>query len=182
MAIVPSTPEGSSGRSRLVRPLGVGLAGSAIGALVLIMAVMIPESSIPTAFSPRWWPQILAGVLIALSVGGFAVAALRREPTVTGEPGPVEEASVSQTTEPSVAVPAASPTVWSIKRLAAVLAATLGYLLLWQLIGYAVATAVFTVGLSVLLGGRGWRALVLFPFVVTVALVLFFDVLLGVPL
>lgn len=162
--LASARPEGSLQRFRWMRPLGVPLIALAIGVVALLMAGSIPDSTIPTAFDPRWWPEALATLLITLSVGGALFHLLNRNKAVF-TPTPDTES-----------------VTWSIRRLAAVLGSTFGYVLVWQVIGYTIATALFCIGVVAILGGRGWRALMLFPAIVTILLVLFFDLLLGVPL
>lgn len=158
--------EGSTRRSRPRRPLGVAIAAIVLGIAGFGLIAALPESSIPTAFSPQWWPQVLAAALVALGLAGLVKALF-----------------VDTSSEPASASADAVPDEsWSIVRVSAVLGATLLSLIIWQSWGYLVATALYTIGLSALLGARNWRGLLLFPAVVTASLVLFFDTLLGVPL
>lgn len=151
--------EGSHRRTAAGRPLGVPIAAAVLGIGALLLASALPESSIPTAFSPQWWPQLLAVSLIALGVAGVVTAFRPGQPETPGE-----------------------GETWSLGRVAGVILLVLAYLILWPLIGYTVATAIITVALSAFLGARGWRGLLLFPALVTGSFVLFFDLLLGVPL
>lgn len=151
--------EGSHRRSAAGRPLGVPIAAVVLGIGAFLLASALPESSIPTAFSPEWWPQLLAVILIALGAAGI-VTAFR--------PGHQESSDESES--------------WSLGRVSGVILLLLAYLVAWPLVGYTVATAIVTVALSALLGARGWRGLLLFPAIVTGSFVLFFDLLLGVPL
>ncbi len=152
--------EGSPRRTVARRPLGVPIAAAGLGVGAFLLASALPESSIPTAFSPQWWPQLLAVALIALGLAGIATA-IRGEQSDTS----------ASDTEP-----------WSLGRLTGVILLLVAYLTLWVFLGYAVATALVTVALAAVLGARGWRGLLLFPAIVTGSFVLFFDVILGVPL
>jgi len=67
-------------------------------------------------------------------------------------------------------------------RLATMLASIAGYGVLWYFVDFRVSTAILFVALTWLGGGRGWKALILFPIGVTAILYLLFGVLLRVPL
>ena len=169
--------EGSTGRSRSARPLGVATAAAALGIAAFALASSLPESTVPTAFSPQWWPQVLSAILVVLGISSAIISLRGRKTndlTTTGS-GSVDSLPVDDAEQSGVES-------WSIGRLAGVLAATVAYILVWTLIGYAPATAVYTVALSALLGARGWFGLAIFPAIVTAFLVVFFDVILGVPL
>ena len=167
MADTTTTPDapasGGARPGRRLRDLVPAAAGAALAAAAFALATQIPEGARLTQFSPRWWPELLAVLLLLLSVC-LAAGTLRR-PSVT-----VEE------DEPEAATRQGA---W---RLAAMLASIAGYGVLWYFVDFRVSTAVLFAALTWLGGGRGWKALLLFPIGVTAILYLLFGVLLRVPL
>lgn len=110
---------------------------------------------------PRWWPQLLGLAGIALSTLMLLTALLRP---------PLQAEDLQTTTRVGRA------------RLALALVASVALGVLWPLVGFVPAAAVFVAALTYLFGGRGWRTLVLFPALLTGFLHLVFAVLLEVPL
>ena len=157
----PTTGEARPGRR--LRDLIPAAIGAALAVVAFALATQIPEGARLTQFSPRWWPELLAVLLLLLSAL-LAAGALFR-PTVTVEDD-VPEAATRQGT-------------W---RLVAMLASVAGYGVLWYFIDFRVSTTLLFVALTWLGGGRGWKALILFPIAVTAILYLLFGVLLRVPL
>jgi len=144
-----------------LRELVPALAGAAVAVGALVLAAQVPEKTGLTSFSPRWWPEALAYVLLGLSVLHAALALLR--PRATAElPDPASRTGAL--------------------RLTAMLLAVLGYGVLWYFVDFRVSTPVLLAALVHLGGGRGWKALLVFPAVVTAVLYLLFGVLLKVPL
>ncbi|GAA3991246.1 tripartite tricarboxylate transporter TctB family protein [Thermobifida alba] len=152
VAARPSTP---------LRELVPALAGAAVAVGALALATQVPEKTGLTSFSPRWWPEALAYLLLGLSVLHAALALLR--------PRSAEE------------LPDAANRA-GVLRLTAMLLSILGYGVLWYFVDFRVSTAVLLVALVYLGGGRGWKALLVFPAVVTAVLYLLFGVLLRVPI
>ncbi len=146
------------------RDLVPAAAGAALAVTAFALATQIPEGARLTQFSPRWWPEILAALLLVLSVC-LAVTAFRRKPTAAVEQD-VPESATRQG-------------AW---RLTSMLASIGGYGVLWYFVDFRVSTLVLFVALTWLGGGRGWKALVLFPAIATAILYLLFGVLLRVPL
>ncbi|GLU48223.1 tripartite tricarboxylate transporter TctB family protein [Nocardiopsis ansamitocini] len=163
-APIPGTGEGSAPEaartpSRL-RELVPALAGLAVGAAALVLSMQIPEGNRLTQFSPRWWPEGLALLLMGLSLLHAGLSWAR--PRALEAP---EEATRA-----------------GAVRLVAILAAILGYGVLWYFVDFRVSTAVLFAGLTYIGGGRGWKALLIFPVITTAVLYLLFGVLLRVPL
>lgn len=153
-----TTPERHVGRAyRLIGPV----ASLAVGAVLLLLTQNVSEPDIATGLSPRWWPGILGGIICLLSVG----VAIKDQVSA-------DKSGDELTT----------PTRLGIIRVAAVIAAAFGYGVLWYFLDFRVATFVLVAGLSFIIGGRGWRALLLFQFVVSLVLYALFVLLLKVPL
>jgi hypothetical protein len=148
------------GESRLHRLIGPA-AGVLFGLVVIVLAQSIQEPAIDTSFSPRWWPEILGGVIIALSLG-VAIKEI-------AAPGPADEEIEPRTRE-------------GVIRVLAVLGAIAAYGVLWYFTIFPVATVILFVALVFILGARGWKALLLFPVVCTAVLYGLFGLLLKVPL
>lgn len=151
------------GPQHRVRDLFPAGAGAVLAVGVFALATQIPEGARLTQFSPRWWPELLSVLLLALSIG-LAVQTLRR-PSAPVEDG-VPESATRQGSQ----------------RLALMLAAIVGYGVLWYFVDFRVSTAILFVALTWLGGGRGWKALILFPVLATAVLYVLFGVLLRVPL
>lgn len=160
----PDVPATSAARpGRRLRDLIPALAAAAFAVVAFVLASQVPEGARLTQFSPRWWPELLAALVLLLSVF-LAVGALRRS-TVTVEEDVPEEATRQG--------------AW---RLTAMLATIVGYGVLWYFIDFRVSTLLLFIALTWLGGGRGWKALILFPITVTAILYLLFGVFLRVPL
>lgn len=154
--------EGAGPRHR-VRDLIPAGAGAVLAVGVFALATQIPEGARLTQFSPRWWPELLSVLLLVLSVC-LAAQTLRRPSA------PVEDDAPE------------SATRQGSQRLALMLATILGYGVLWYFVDFRVSTAILFVALTWLGGGRGWKALILFPVLATAVLYFLFGVLLRVPL
>lgn len=150
----PATP------SRPLELVGAAVA-LAVSVALLIGAQRIGLRVETGGIDPRWWPTVLGGAGAVLSTVLLASAAFRSV-------GPRED------------LQAASPEGW--RRLALALASTVALVLLWPLLGFVPAAALFLLGLTYLLGGRGWGTLLLFPAVTAGCLHLLFSVALEVPL
>lgn len=141
-----------SGRAR---HLGVALVAIAIGAGMLALASSLPESTVPTAFPPQWWPAGVGAAVVALGL----VLLIR----------PSEH-------EDDAAPPSGTA------RMLGMLGCAIGGLVLWLLLGFVVAVALMSAALLLLLGARRPLAVILLPTILAGSLFLFFDVLLKVPL
>lgn len=110
---------------------------------------------------PRWWPR-------ALGLAGTALAAvllLRSLVRPVGFAGDAQPA----TREGAV-------------RVAATVGLAVAYVLLWSAVDFALVTVVLLAVTTALFGGRGWRALLLYPVLLTGAVYLLFQTFLRVPL
>ncbi|MBP1326276.1 hypothetical protein JOF28_001508 [Leucobacter exalbidus] len=145
--------------SSVAREVWTGSVTAALGLAIVGAALLLPNSAPNFINSPVFWPLTL-GVLT--TVGGIAIA-------ITGarKPGVIEEDQVSR---------------HGLVQLAIFIPAIVLYGLLWQVLHFVPITLVLVAGLSLLMGGRGWRALILFPVVVTAILFGVFGLLLRVPL
>lgn len=135
------------------------LVGAGVAVLVLALVSEIPADG-PTRFSPRWWPQGLAVLLLALSALHAALC-LRRPTRVDAAPPATRSGAV---------------------RLAVMLAAVVGYGPLWYFVDFRVSTTLLLVALTFVAGERGYKALLVFPVACTTVLYLLFGVLLRVPI
>jgi hypothetical protein len=153
----PTTPAGTGSR---LRRLAGPVAALAVGLAVLALAQTIVEPSIATSFSPRWWPQILGALICLLAIG----------------------LAIKEVAAPSASDELETPTRQGGIRIALVVASILGYGVLWYFIDFRVATLVLVAAIVAIIGGRGWKSLILFPIIVTAVLYVIFVLLLRVPL
>jgi hypothetical protein len=168
---VPATSAGTPGpahpaeytpasSSRLLEVSGAVVA-LAISVLLFVFADRIELRIETDGIDPRWWPRTLGMVGIAVSVLLLLVSVLR---------APQERDDVEAATHTGRV------------RLAATVALAFAYIVVWPAVGFVPATLVLLVVATAVFGGRGVRALALFPVVMTAALYLLFDVALEVPL
>lgn len=157
------------------RPMEVALAAAALVFMVvlLVMATQIDlrREPGPGQIGARFWPTMLAGTGVAIAVWRL-VLALR---------GPAPEREELEQVQ-----------VGGPGRLAFTVVLSVVYVALWELREVVVAGYQFrvwppiTVGLIVALtwvsGGRGWRALIMFPVLLTGFIYVLFDYLLRIPL
>ncbi|MBB6121830.1 tripartite tricarboxylate transporter TctB family protein [Nocardiopsis algeriensis] len=162
----PSPAEEGARSAHPLRDLVPAAAGAAlaVGAFVLTLGIPVREGL--TQIGPRWWPEVLSGALLLLAV--LLVAGTLRKRSA--------KAVAADTDIPD---PATREGAW---RLVAMLGSILGYGVLWYFVDFRVSTALLFAALTWIGGGRGWKALLLFPVVVTTVLHLLFGVLLRVPL
>lgn len=111
--------------------------------------------------TPRSWPQLLGGLGLALSVLLLAYAVFR-------PPLPRSE------------LDAATRTGWL--RLLLTIGATVVFLVVWPLLGFIVTAPVLIAAVTAIGGGRGIRALVIYPVVTAALIYALFNLLLKVPL
>ncbi|MGZ0211850.1 MAG: tripartite tricarboxylate transporter TctB family protein [Actinomycetales bacterium] len=163
----PSVPEqapaagGDDSRlRRQVGPLAGPAMGLVFGLVVIALSQSIVEPNIAMSFSPRWWPQSLGTVITLLSAGVLVKDIIR-----PGLPDDVESATRT-----------------GFIRIAAVFAAIAAYAVVWYFVAFPVATSLLFAALIFVLGGRGWKALIVFPLVCTGVLYTLFGLLLKVPL
>lgn len=137
----------------------MAVAVSLVGAITMWLAYTLEASAVGASIGPQWWPTVLGGMLVA---GGVAIGlvALRR-------PDPVSEQRVS---------------AHGLGRLVAVVAAIMLYGLGWYFFHFLPVTAVFLAALMFVTGGRGVKALIVFPVSTAAILYGLFGLLLRVPL
>jgi hypothetical protein len=166
----PSAPDpaGDTGAhaattARPSKPMEIASAAVALlGFTVLIAASRAIELRNETGgIDPRWWPQLLGAAGAVLSVVLLARAVLR---------APLERDDVQEATRDGRT------------RTVLVVILTALYVLAWPLAGFVVVTPVFLLAGTYLFGGRGWKALILFPAGLTAGLYLLFHTVLKVPL
>lgn len=141
------------------RGLLVALAVALLGGTAVWSATALELSAVDGSVGPGWWPTVLGGLLVAGAVA-IAAVALRR-------PDPVPEERVS---------------AHGLGRLGAVIAAIVVYGIGWQFFHFLPVTVVFLSVLLFVTGGRGIKALVLFPALTAMVLYGLFGLLLRVPL
>ena len=110
---------------------------------------------------PRFWPTLLSLFAGALSAALLLIALLRP---------PFDRSDLEASNRRGAT------------RLVVALVVAILYVVLWQLAGYLVATALFLAALLWVFGGRGWKTLIIFPVVTTAFTYLLFHTLLKVPL
>ncbi|MFI7580968.1 tripartite tricarboxylate transporter TctB family protein [Kocuria kalidii] len=142
-----------------VRGLLVASAVAVVGGTTMWSARTLETSAVGASIGPQWWPTVLGGVLVAGAVA-IGVVALRR-------PDPVPEQRVS---------------AHGLGRLGAVVAAVVLYGLGWYYFHFLPVTAVFLAALMFVTGGRGTKALIVFPISTAAILYGLFGLLLRVPL
>lgn len=139
--------------------VSVGIAVAALGVTCLVLTNQLELSRDGGAFGPRWWPTALSIAIIATGVVLAIQAVISRvssdEPRITRSGGIT---------------------------LAATVAGIVGYGIAWQYLDFRAVTVVLLIGLTFLFGGRGIKALIVFPVVTTLILWAIFGLLLRVPL
>lgn len=160
----PSPPTtGAAVAARPTRRLEVVVATTALGAAAtfLLLTTRITSRVQADGLSPQWWPTVLGGCAVLLSLA-LLVGAVRREPAERAE---LDEA-----------------TPGGRLRVVATAGACVAFLLAWDLVGFVVPAPLFLLALLLLYGARNRVALVLLPVGVTAGIYLLFDLLLKVPL
>ncbi|EHR60550.1 tripartite tricarboxylate transporter TctB family protein [Saccharomonospora cyanea] len=146
-------------RSRPLEIVCASLAVAGTGALVLL-ARAIELRRETGGIDPRWWPQVLGLVGLALAVLLLLVALVR----------PPAQRDVEPATRPG----------WI--RLGAAVSLAVVFVVLWPVAGFLPTAPVFLCAATYLFGGRGWKSLVLYPVVLSGLVFLLFHTLLKVPL
>ncbi|MGO1315542.1 MAG: tripartite tricarboxylate transporter TctB family protein, partial [Cellulomonadaceae bacterium] len=141
--------------------LVIAVACLALSALVVVLASRIMVRHDTGGIDPRWWPTMLGLVALALSVL-LLLAAIFRPPFARDD------------------VVAGTREGWT-RSMAAMVASGL-FVVLWTMLPFMVVLPVYVIGLVAVFGGRGVKALLIFPAVVCTIIHLLFDMLLRVPL
>lgn len=146
-------------RTSRTSELVIAAAVLALGVLVVVQAAQIHTAVNAQILGPRWWPTVLGYALIA----GAAVLTLQAFLRVA----PSEESSITRN---------------GLMTLLGLGALIVAYGIAWQFIDFIVVTPVLLAGMVAIAGGRGLKALVLFPVITTAVLYGIFGALLRVPL
>lgn len=147
------------GKGTNVRGLLVAVAVAVAGGAVMLSAQGLELSTTNGSIGPGWWPTVLGGTLVA---GAVAIALVSFR-----QPDPMPEERVS---------------AHGLTRLGAVLVAIVLYGVAWQYLHFLPVTVVFLSALMFITGGRGVKALLVFPALTAVVLYGLFKMLLQVPL
>lgn len=146
-------------QSTRLREVLTGAGVLLVGATVLLLAQQLPGAQANGEFGARWWPSLIGGAIALLGLAVAVVGALR--PPARG----CEDASAT-----------------GVGQLAAILGMIVAYGVAWQFAHFLLVTPLLIVGIMAVLGGRGWRSLLLVPVLVTATLYGVFGLLLRVPL
>lgn len=129
--------------------------------VVLLLARDIDSRVDSGGLSPDWWPLVLGGTGLALSVALLVVGIARP---------PAEREGVAVATREG----------WV--RAGLVIALSVAFIQVWGEVGFVVPAIVYLAVVSVIFGVRSWKFLLLFPLGVTALIYVLFDLLLRVPL
>lgn len=139
--------------------IAVGVVVTALGALGLLLASGVVVARDGQVFGPRWWPTALAVAMMIIGVVLVIQAVLSR---VSSD-------------EPRITRSGAATLTLTI-------AVIVGYGFAWQYFDFRAVTALLLAGLTFAFGGRGVKALIVFPVATTLVLWAVFGLLLQVPL
>lgn len=142
-----------------VRGLFVALSVALLGGTMMLPIHGLELSAADGSIGPGWWPAVLGGTLVA---GAVAIALVAFK-----QPEPMLEQRVSS---------------HGLGRLGAVITAIILYGIGWQFFHFILVTVVFLSALMYVTGGRGVKALVVFPVLTAAVLYGLFGMLLQVPL
>lgn len=153
----------ASASARASRRLEIAAAATAVGmtAAVFLLAGAIDLRVEQAGMTPRSWPQLLGVLGLGLSTILLLTAVLRP---------PQSRSELEASTRPG----------WL--RLLFTVAATLAFLVAWPLLGFVFAAPLFIAGVTAIAGGRGFRALLIYPVVMATLIYALFHLLLKVPL
>ncbi|WP_458111103.1 tripartite tricarboxylate transporter TctB family protein [Arthrobacter sp. R1-13] len=143
--------------------LEIAVAAAAVGltAAVYLLGGAIELRIEQPGMTPRSWPQLLGGLGLALSIVLLLIAVLRP---------PQSRSELEASTRPG----------WL--RLLLTVAATIAFLAAWPLLGFVFTAPVFIAVVTAIGGGRGVRALLIYPVVMAALIYALFNLLLKVPL
>ena len=143
-----------------LRELIAVLVSVGAGAAVLILSrfVQAPQGG---PLGPPFWPTMIGWAMVGFGLLLVFVNVIRGKRPVEGPD---------------------QMTRWGVGRLILAAVLVVLYLLLWNLLQFWVSTLIVAVALTFLFGGRTWKALIVFPAVITAVLHFLFIVALRVPL
>ncbi|KQU36441.1 MULTISPECIES: tripartite tricarboxylate transporter TctB family protein [unclassified Rhodococcus (in: high G+C Gram-positive bacteria)] len=137
----------------------IGVVVALVGGALFVAARDIDLAREGQAFGPRWWPTALA---ISMVIAGLVLV-------VQAFTGRIVSDEAAMTRSGGVA-------------LTATLLVIVVYGTAWQYLDFRVVTVVLLAALVAIFGGRGIKALLVFPVVTTAVLWVIFGMLLQVPL
>ena len=146
-------------RKTNIRGLLVSAAVAVIGTTLVLPTHGLEFAAPDGSIGPGWWPTVLGSALLA---GALAIALVSFR-----KPDPVPHERVSR---------------HGLGRLGAVLLATVLYGAAWYYLHFIPVTVLFLSALMFITGGRGIKALLVFPALTAVVLYGLFKMLLQVPL
>ena len=139
--------------------VAVGIAVVAIGVVFHVLTGQIDLARESQAFGPRWWPTALSAAMVI--TGAILIGQAVRGRFASSEQRITRSGGIA---------------------LAATIAMLIGYGFAWQYIDFRAVTVVLLAGLTFVYGGRGIKALIVFPVTATLVLWGIFGLLLRVPL
>lgn len=137
----------------------IGVAVIAIGLACFVLTGQIDLAREGQAFGPRWWPTALSVTMIV--IGGVLVVQALMHRITSDEPRITRSGGITLTVT---------------------LALIIGYGFAWQYLDFRAVTVFLLAGLVFAFGGRGIKALMIFPVATTLVLWAIFGLLLRVPL
>jgi len=137
----------------------IGVAVIAIGITCFVLTGQIDLAREGQAFGPRWWPTALSVAMIV--IGAILVVQALTTRITSDEPRITRSGGLTLTVT---------------------LALIVGYGFAWQYLDFRAVTVFLLAGLVFVFGGRGIKALIIFPVVTTLLLWAIFGLLLRVPL
>lgn len=149
--------------ARPSRWLEITVAAAAVGltGAVYLLGGAIDLRVEQPGMTPRSWPQLLGGLGLGLSIILLVTALVRP---------PQPRSDLDASTRPG----------W--QRLLLTVAATVAFLAAWPALGFVFTAPVFIAGITAIGGGRGIRALLIYPIVMAALIYALFNLLLKVPL
>lgn len=145
------------------RPLEIVCAVAAVAgtAALVLLARGIEVRRETDGVDPRWWPELLG-------MTGLVLAAILLVIAVVGQ------------VFPRNGIETATPR--GRARLVFAVTLTIAFIVLWPLAGFLVSAPFFLCATTYLFGGRGWKALLLYPASLSALVHLLFHTVLKVPL
>lgn len=156
----------------------------AVAILLLALVTLVPTLQLPSAedvstfIGPRLWPLSL---VITLLVLGSTLLVITLKSAKDGSSDQASQSS-SGASEEDTRSPSRQRLSLSATRHWWLMGGTLAYTLLMQVTGYFIATVVFTLACTLLLGARHWGVILATVIIAAVLIQGVFVSLLGIPL